>query len=185
MYNENISDTDVMSHVLYPNVFKEYKDFVNQYGDISVLDTRKFVVGLSPNEEAKFDIDSGKTLYITLKSVGDANRETGIRHVYFDMNGHQRIISVKDKSAGSEGAKRELAVETVAGSVGAPMPGVVVDVRVAKGEKVEKGDPLVVLSAMKMETVVAAPCAGKIKRVAVNVGDNISPGELTAEIEEN
>ena len=36
-----------------------------------------------------------------------------------------------------------------------------------------------------METVVAAPCAGKITRVAVNVGDNISPGELTAEIEEN
>ena len=149
-----------------------------------MLDTRKFVVGLSPNEEAKFDIDSGKTLYITLKSVGDTDSKTGIRQVYFDMNGHQRIISVKDKSAGIEGTKRELAVETVVGSVGAPMPGVVVDVRVAKGEQVEKGDPLVVLSAMKMETVVAAPCSGRIKRVAVNVGDNISPGELTAEIEE-
>ena len=36
-----------------------------------------------------------------------------------------------------------------------------------------------------METVVAAPCSGTIKRVAVNVGDNISPGELTAEIDEN
>ena len=76
-------------------------------------------------------------------------------------------------------------METVVGSVGAPMPGVVVDVRVAKGEQVEKGDPLVVLSAMKMETVVAAPCSGRIKRIAVNVEDNISPGELTAEIEEN
>ena len=137
MYNENISDTDVMSHVLYPMSSKVQR-FCQSVRGYICLDTRKFVVGLSPNEEAKFDIDSGKTLYITLKSVGDANRETGIRHVYFDMNGHQRIISVKDKSAGSEGAKRELAVETVAGSVGAPMPGVVVDVRVAKGEKVEK-----------------------------------------------
>ena len=58
--------------------------------------------------------------------------------MYFDMNGHQRIISVKDKSAGIEGTERELAVETVVGSVGAPMPGVVVDVRVARGNKLKK-----------------------------------------------
>ena len=91
---------------------------------------------------------------------------------------------MEDKSAGVEGAKKEVAIESVLGSVGAPMPGVVVNVRVEQGEYVEKGDPLVVLSAMKMETVVAAPCSGKVKRVVVEVGDNLSPGELTVEIEE-
>ena len=183
-FNEDISETDMISHVLYPQVFEDYKNFVNKYGDVSVLDTRAFVVGLSPNEEAKFDIDNGKTLYITLKSVGDVDAETGNRDVYFDLNGHQRIITVEDKSAGVEGAKKEVAIESVLGSVGAPMPGVVVNVRVEQGEYVEKGDPLVVLSAMKMETVVAAPCSGKVKRVVVEVGDNLSPGELTVEIEE-
>jgi len=48
------------------------------------------------------------------------------------------------------------------------MPGEVIDVRVKVGDKVEKGAPLVVLSAMKMEMVVQAPSAGVIRCIDVN-----------------
>jgi pyruvate carboxylase len=183
-FNEELSETDMMSHILYPQVFEDFKKFAHQHGNVSVLDTRTFVHGLALNEEAKFDIEDGKTLYVTLKSVGSLDLETGTRDVYFDLNGHQRIISIEDKNAAVESVKKERAIDSVLGSVGAPMPGVVVNLRVAEGEYVAKGDPLVVLSAMKMETVVAAPCCGKVKRVVVNVGDNLSPGDLTVEIGE-
>jgi pyruvate carboxylase len=68
------------------------------------------------------------------------------------------------------------------GSIGAPMPGVVVEVRAQAGTRVAAGDALVVLSAMKMETVVAAPVAGVLERVAVAVGDTLGAGDLIGRI---
>jgi biotin carboxyl carrier protein len=58
------------------------------------------------------------------------------------------------------------------------MPGAVVEVRVANGAQVRAGEAMVVLSAMKMETVVAAPHAGVVGRVAVAVGDVVDGGDL-------
>jgi pyruvate carboxylase len=53
------------------------------------------------------------------------------------------------------------------------MKGLVVDITRREGASVEKGDPIAVLSAMKMETIVSAPFSGTISRIAVNVGDSI------------
>ena len=69
-----------------------------------------------------------------------------------------------------------------AGHVGAPMSGVVVEVRSKQGSEVKKGDILAVLSAMKMELVVSAPKAGKIESVSVAQGDSVSSGDLIATI---
>lgn len=75
------------------------------------------------------------------------------------------------------------ATKGVKGSVGAPMPGTVVDVRVKVGETVEKGAPIIVLSAMKMEMIVNAPISGKVKNVAVSDGMKLDGDDLLVEIE--
>eukprot|EP00957_Ditylum_brightwellii_P051131 3876490-Ditylum_brightwellii.AAC.1 len=63
------------------------------------------------------------------------------------------------------------------------MPGVVLETKVKRGDKVKAGDPLVLLSAMKMETLVGAPCGGVVKNLVVTAGDNIDGGDLLVEIE--
>ena len=68
------------------------------------------------------------------------------------------------------------------GSVGAPMPGKVVGIRVEAGMVVAKGTPLVVLSAMKMETIVKAPITGLIKTLTVTEGEDLAGGDLLVEI---
>lgn len=69
------------------------------------------------------------------------------------------------------------------GEVGAPMPGSIMDVRVKVGDKVEKGAPLVVLSAMKMEMVVQSPIAGTVKQVDIHVGMKLEGDDLLLTIE--
>ena len=75
------------------------------------------------------------------------------------------------------------AQKSAKGSVGAPMPGEVIDVRVHQGDKIEKGAPLVVLSAMKMEMVVSAPISGVVKSIAVKKGSPVEGDDLLVDIE--
>jgi pyruvate carboxylase len=62
------------------------------------------------------------------------------------------------------------------------MPGTVVSIAVEKGAEVAEGDALVVLSAMKMETVVASPVSGVVSRIAADVADVLAAGDLLVEI---
>jgi len=63
------------------------------------------------------------------------------------------------------------------GEVLAPMPGTVLDVLVAEGQAVERGDPLVVLEAMKMEHTLRAGAAGQVVRLGVQAGQRVREGE--------
>lgn len=76
------------------------------------------------------------------------------------------------------------ALKGVTGSIGAAMPGVILETRVKKGDKVKKGDALVLMSAMKMETVITSPCDGVVKHVDVTAGDQLDAGDLCVEIDE-
>lgn len=63
-------------------------------------------------------------------------------------------------------------------TVKAPMPGNILDVKVAAGASVKAGDVLVILEAMKMENEIFAPCAGTISSVAVAKGAAVNPGDV-------
>ena len=71
------------------------------------------------------------------------------------------------------------------GEVTPPMPAVVVRLLVNQGDSVKKGDGIIVVSAMKMETTLTAPYNGLVARVNVQEGDKVSPGQILVDIEEN
>ncbi|KAL4264943.1 Pyruvate carboxylase [Pleurotus pulmonarius] len=180
-FGKHITDTDVSSYVMYPKVFEEYQAFIEKYGDLSVVPTRYFLGRPDVGEEMHISIESGKTLIIRLMAVGPVVEGRAQRDVWFEVNGEVRAVSVEDKNSAVETVSREKATNDP-GSVGAPMSGVVVEVRVKEGQEIKKGDPLCVLSAMKMESAVTAPVSGHIKRVVVHEGDSINQGDLTVEI---
>lgn len=60
----------------------------------------------------------------------------------------------------------------------APLPGLVLQVKVREGEAVRAGQPVVVMEAMKMENVIAAPYNGTVKKVLVKEGDSVGEGDL-------
>jgi len=180
-----ITDEDVLSHAIYPAVYDEYMKFKEKYGDMRFLDTRSFVSGMEIDQEIELDIEHGKTIYVKLVAVGDVHKTDGTRDVIFELNGRQRVMKVKDDAAGVGAVERAKALDTVPGSVGAPMPGVVVEVKVVAGEQVEAGQALCVLSAMKMETVVSAPVSGRVSNISVQVGDSMKPGDLLVDIDES
>ncbi len=65
------------------------------------------------------------------------------------------------------------------------MPAVVIAVAVAEGDEVVKGQTLVILSAMKMETLLTAPFDGVVKKVNVAQGDKVMPGDILVDIEKS
>ena len=60
----------------------------------------------------------------------------------------------------------------------APMPGMVLNILVTEGQEVKKGDPILVLEAMKMENVLKSPTDGIIKKIAINKGVAVEKNQI-------
>lgn len=81
------------------------------------------------------------------------------------------------------GSSKQQPAATGGGVVEAPMAGKIIDVKVSKGEKVNQGDLIVVLEAMKMENEIYAPAAGEVTEVMVAADDSVNSGEALLKIE--
>jgi pyruvate carboxylase len=148
------SDTDVASYAMYPKVFEDYKKWTAKYGDLSVLPTRFFLAKPEIGEEFHVELEKGKVLILKLLAVGPLSEQTGTREVFFELNGEVRQVTVDDQHAAVENTSRPKADASDSTQVGSPMAGVVVEVRVHDGTDINKGDPIAVLSAMKMVSQV-------------------------------
>jgi pyruvate carboxylase len=144
------SECDVASYAMYPKVFEDYRKFITKYGDLSVLPTKYFLSKPEIGEEFHVELEKGKVLILKLLAVGPLSDQTGQREVFYEVNGEVRQVSVDDKKASVENTSRPKADAGDSSQIGAPMSGVVVEVRVHQGTEVKKGDPVAVLSAMKM-----------------------------------
>uniref|UniRef100_A0A4W4GQL9 Pyruvate carboxylase n=1 Tax=Electrophorus electricus TaxID=8005 RepID=A0A4W4GQL9_ELEEL len=182
-HGTNITPEDVMSAAMYPKVFQEFKEFTANFGPVDCLSTRLFLEGPKIAEEFEVELERGKTLHIKALALGDLNK-AGQREVFFELNGQLRSVLVKDTLAMKEMHFHPKALKDVRGQVGAPMPGKVVEVKVKQGQRVEKGQPLCVLSAMKMETVVNSPLAGTVAKVYVKADSSLEGDDLILEISE-
>ncbi|MEK1851119.1 MAG: pyruvate carboxylase [Phyllobacterium sp.] len=173
-----ISDQEFASYLMYPKVFSDFAVTHGTYGPTSVLPTHVYFYGLAQEEEVFLDIERGKTLVVRNQAVGEAD-EKGMRTVFFEMNGQPRRVKVPDRSRAGSGAgvrrKAELGNDK---HVGAPMPGIVSTVGISTGQKINAGDVLLSIEAMKMETALRAERDGTVAEVLVRAGDQIDAKDL-------
>ena len=173
----------ILSYVLYPKVFKDFVEFQEQYGDVSVMKTPLFFYGMEVGQEESIEIEEGKTLIVKLNAIGEL-LEDGTRVIHFELNGQPREIRVPDRSVAAEVVARPKADPKNPSHVGSTLPGKVIQVVAKEGDKVKKGDPVVVVEAMKMETNIISRISGVVSELLVQVGDTVSEGDLLAVVEE-
>ncbi len=177
------SKTDVLSYLMYPQVFLDYQKSYAQFGDVTLLDTPTFFAGMRLGETINVQIEKGKILIIRLDEIGEPDIE-GNRTLFFNLNGQRREINVKDTSIKSTVQAKRKAEPTNREQIGATMSGSVLKVLVKKGDTVEKGQPLMVTEAMKMETSIDARFDGVVEHIYVEEGEGISSGDLLIEVTE-
>jgi pyruvate carboxylase len=179
---DDLRDVDVMSHLMYPQVFADFQKHLRLYGDTSVLPTPAFFYGLSSGEEISVEIEPGKTLIIRYLTTGEA-REDGTRTVFFELNGQPREVVVSDRSRDAVAHKHPKADPDNPNHVAAPMPGKVSTVSAKKGQAVKAGERLLSIEAMKMETAVYSPRDASVGDVLVNPGSVVTAGDLLIVLE--
>lgn len=106
-----------------------------------------------------------------------ANREE--KSFVVRVNGNKYTVQLKDKY---DELLEKLGMNSTATAkvkeIKAPMPGLVIEVRVKEGDNIKQGDGLLVLQAMKMENVIKSPTAGDIKKVHIKKGDAIEKNQV-------
>jgi pyruvate carboxylase len=177
-----LTDTDLASYLMYPKVYLDYAAERANYGDLSTLPTAVFFYGMEPGQEISVDLERGKTLIVRYVTTSEPH-DDGTRSVFFELNGQPRSVRIPDRS---QVAKRPPPRKIEAGNtghVGAPMPGTVGTLIVHVGQKLQRGDSLLTLEAMKMETTVRAERDGEVKEVLVKPGQQVDTKDLLLVIE--
>jgi pyruvate carboxylase len=167
---------------MYPKVYEDYAAHVKACGDTSVLPTPAFFYGMQPAEEFAADIEPGKTLFIKFLTTGSPHPD-GTRSVFFELNGQPRDVTVEDASIESVVVKNIKADPDNPTHIGASMPGMVVSVAVHEGDSVSKGQKLMTIEAMKMQTTINADRSGKVGQLLVKAGTQVEAGDLLATVE--
>ncbi|MCG8564158.1 MAG: hypothetical protein MI747_03660, partial [Desulfobacterales bacterium] len=97
------------------------------------------------------------------------------------IDGERYVIH--DRDLAEQNQSRDTGLDTQPDRVTPPMPAIVMAVPAKEGMAVSQGDTLVVVSAMKMETALAAPHDGVVTRVGVAEGDKVMPGEILVDVD--
>ena len=118
-------------------------------------------------DEAELRID-GRTHFVPFIVNGS--------EISFAYDGEIWFAEVAEKGSRSRARHRDH-------SMSAPMPGVVLKILVNVGDEVTKGAPLLILEAMKMETSVTSPVAGKVAAIKVAHGETVQNGQVVVEFE--
>ena len=165
-----------LNQLLFAQPTQQFLQTREQFGDLSVLATPDYLYGLKPGVEHVVEIEQGVSLLVSLEAIGEPD-EKGMRSVMATLNGQLRPITVRDRSVAVDAATAEKADPTVAGHVAAPFMGVVT-LKVAEGDKVEVGQAIATIEAMKMEAAITSPVAGTVQRRAVPETQQVEAGDL-------
>lgn len=171
---------DFLSFKMYPAVFRDFYKHQQEYGNLSHLPTPAFFYGLKLNEEVLVELGKGKVLIIKLlyRSPADDN---GMCTVTFDFNGQIRSVQIRDLAVKPTRATNRKAVGDK--EIGTSLQGKLSAIMAKVGDEVEQNTPLFVIEAMKMETTITAPVAGKIRAIHLHAGELVEQGDLVVEFE--
>jgi pyruvate carboxylase len=181
-YEEKISDQQLASYLMYPKVFEDFMNHRQNFSDTSILSTELFFYGPTTDKEYSLPIDKGKTLIVRYLAKGDLSAN-GSSSVFFELNGQPRTIEIINNEFSKNAFINSKAEEGNPHHVGSPLPGQVSKIFVSEGEKILKGDRVLVIEAMKMETTISAEKSGTIKKIYLKSGDNVETKDLLIEID--
>lgn len=171
---------ECLSYALYPKVYEDYRKSLNEYGDLSHINSDVFFHGLKVGETSEVEIEDGKILIITLLDIGKMDKE-GYVKLSFEINGNRRDIKIYDKNFGE--SNTDIIVTKFANpndtmEIGASIPGNILKVYVQEGDTVKMGQSLILVEAMKMETNIVAKEDGVIEEIFITQGQTVKSGEL-------
>jgi len=172
---------DLLSYLLYPDVFVKYDKFRQTYADVGVLPTAAFYYGLSSGEEITVEIEPGKTLIIKFLTASDPHPD-GTRTLFFELNGQPREVNVRDHALRVVERAHPKADPADAGQVAAPTAGVISGIAVQVNHAVERGAKLLTLEAMKMQSNIYAPITGRVLKLLVTPGQHVEAKDLLVTI---
>ncbi len=168
---------EVLSYLMYPDVFVKFARNRQNWGDVDVLPTPQFYYGMERGSDVAVELEPGKALVIKFLTVGEPHPD-GTRTVFFELNGQPREVTVRDRSLEVKEPSRAKADPAQPGQIGAPIPGVVSTVAVQLNQQIKKGERLLVLEAMKMQSTVYAPVGGTVTQLLVQPGQHIEAKDL-------
>ncbi|MBN9101424.1 MAG: pyruvate carboxylase [Pseudonocardia sp.] len=170
-----------LNRLLFPVPTKEYEAHQEAYGDTSVLSTKDFLYGLEPEIEHIIELEQGVTLLVELEAISEAD-ERGYRNVLATLNGQMRPVSIRDESVSTDVKVAERADRSDPKHVAAPFAGVVT-LQVGEGDKVDAGQTVATIEAMKMEASITAQQSGVVGRLAIGKVQQVEGGDLLLELE--
>lgn len=192
------SDEDVLTYAMFPDIGKTYLQERNA-GSLTpeVLLDKSAVNSAGPRfapNEFKVTLH-GETFHINLTGSGHSGEEK--RPYYVSVDGIAEEVFVETLSeiqvssgSASNGSKKKEATAqsgrprpTHPGHVTTSMPGTIVAVKVKAGDKVNAGDGVLVIEAMKMENEIQAATSGIVVAIHVSKGDSVNPDESLLEIQ--
>lgn len=144
----------------------------------------KYEFNIDGNETGFDVIEVKKGLFHIIKDNKSYNAEVlktnkEEKNFVIRVNGNKYTVQIKDKY---DELLKELGIDNASSKkikeMKAPMPGLVVDVRVKEGDTIKKGDALVVLQAMKMENILKCPADATVKKIHVKKDDTIEKNQI-------
>jgi pyruvate carboxylase len=175
------SDDELYSHLMYPQVFADYARHEREFSDVSVLPTHAFFYGLRLGEEINVTIEEGKSIIVRLVNVSEPDKDSR-RMVTYELNGMTRETYITDRKITPQAQTRSKADLTDTLQIGAPIPGLIAAITVSVGQKVAKGDKLLMMDPMKMQTTVYASADGIVDTVNASVGETVESKDLLVKL---
>ena len=154
---------------------KDVKDVHHLANRKITVDGQEYVIERFVDEESLLMVKNGTAQYKVKVHAIDRSTKT----FKLVLNGIKHTVQIQDKF--------DLLLEDLGFNskdsntlkdIQAPMPGLILEVNVATGDEVKKGDKVLVLEAMKMENVIKSTGEGVVKDISVNKGDSVEKGQV-------